>query len=487
MYGGDEVKITPGMQRYIDRNNEYLAKRSKYIRDVVKKWKFDTIAVHGLYTVQDAIEDYQGAIIEPIFMSASQAYRDSDEMAAALAYLIPTWCYSRIANPSTYYYEWTLALMEGYGFDGETSCCSTSSGMAAIMTAVQPFLVHKKHHVLEPRNFVATAQCYGGTFQQFGVRLMEERDIECRWVEAPTNIDEWASKIDDDTRFLYGELPSNPQLGFFDIAAVADLAHSHNIPLIVDPTVATPALLRPICHGADIVVQSATKTLTSSGFGICGAIIARNNLVTNIDNENLKKDFALYVKYLPNRDYGPNLHPMQALMTMNDMRTLRSKIDLLSRNTMRVAEFLQDHPQVESVGYLGLPSHPLHELASKYMWLVDAEHDEQYGKPVNRYGHLMSFCVKGGPEEARKCFDGLDRIWRATDLGRIKSVACIPSISTHQQQGEAGRKLAHIPPNMVRLCVGAEHPDDVIADLDQALNKIKSSTSVVAGKPAPVS
>ncbi|MCP4248042.1 MAG: O-acetylhomoserine aminocarboxypropyltransferase/cysteine synthase, partial [bacterium] len=433
---GSEVSITPGMQAYVERNNAYLAKRDRYIRDVVKKWRFDTIAVHGLYTVQDAVEDYQGAIIEPIFMSSAQAYRDSDEMAAALGYLIPTWCYSRIANPSTYYYEWTLALLEGYGFDGETSCCSTSSGMAAIMTAVQPFLVHKVHHALEPRNFVATAQCYGGTFQQFQVRLMDERDIECRWVEDPTNIDEWASKIDKDTRFLYGELPSNPQQGFFDIPQVADLAHSHELPLIVDSTVATPALLRPISLGADIVVQSATKTLTSSGFGICGAVIARKGLVTNIDNEALKQDFSLYIKYLPNRDYGPNLHPMQAVMTLNDMRTLRSKVDLLSRNAMKVATYLHDHPQVGCVEYLGLPDHPLHDLARKYMWLVDAEHDEQYGRPVNRYGHLMAFCVQGGAEKARRFFDALERIWRATDLGRIKSVACIPAISTHQQQGD---------------------------------------------------
>ncbi len=469
----EDVHITPGMQRYIDRNNEYLARRATYIRDVVKKWRFDTIAVHGLYSVQDAIEDYQGAIIEPIFMSSSQAYRDSDEMAAALAYLIPTWCYSRIANPSTYYYEWTLALLEGYGFPGETSCCSTSSGMAAIMTAVQPFLMHTRHNTYEPRNFVATAQCYGGTFQQFNVRLQQERDIECRWVENPVDVDEWAKRIDGNTRFLYGELPSNPQQGFFDIAAVADLAHSHNLPLIVDSTVATPALLRPICHGADIVVQSATKSLTTSGFGVCGAVIARKGLVTNIPNDALRDDFSLYIKYLPNRDYGPNLHPMQAVMTLNDMRTLRSKMDLMSRSTMKVAQFLARHPQVERVEYLGLPEHPLHALASRYMWLVDAEHDEQYGKPVNRYGHLMSFCVKGGPEKTRKVFDGLSRIWRATDLGRIKSVATIPAISTHQQQGEEGRRLAHIPANLIRLCVGAEHPDDIIADLDQALAAAK--------------
>jgi cystathionine beta-lyase/cystathionine gamma-synthase len=164
---------------------------------------------------------------------------------------------------------------------------------------------------------------------------------------------------------------------------------------------------------------------------------------------------------------------MQAVMTLNDMRTLRSKMDLLSRNSMKVAQFLETHPMIESVQYLGLPNHPLHDLARKYMWLVDAEHDEQYGRPVNRYGHLLSFCVRGGPEKTRLFFDGLQRIWRATDLGRIKSVATIPAISTHQQQGAKGRSLAQIPPNMVRLCVGAEHPDDIIADLDQALNKTR--------------
>lgn len=478
MAGPDEINITPGMQKYVDRNNAYLARRGQYIRDVIKKWKFDTIAVHGLYTMEDAIEDYQGAIIEPVFMSSSQAYRDSDEMAAALAYLIPTWCYSRIANPSTYYFEWTLALLEGYGFDGQTSACSTSSGMAAIAAATQPFLVHTREHVHEERNFVATAQCYGGTFQLFGIRYMEERGIECRWVEDPTNIDEWASRIDKNTRFLYGELPSNPQQGFFDIAAVADLAHSHQLPLICDSTVATPALLRPIEHGADIVVQSATKTLTSSGFGMAGCVISRGDMTTNIPNEQLKKDFCLYIKYLPNRDTGPNLHPLQAISTLNDIRTLRSKIDLMSRNTQIVAEWLEGHADVERVDYLGLPNHPRHELASKFMWLADAEYDELYRKPVNRYGHLMSFCVKGGHEAVRTVFDGLQRIWRATDLGRIKSVATIPAISTHQQQGEEGRKLAHISPNMMRLCVGGEHPDDVIADLDQALARLHTGSRV---------
>jgi cystathionine beta-lyase/cystathionine gamma-synthase len=164
---------------------------------------------------------------------------------------------------------------------------------------------------------------------------------------------------------------------------------------------------------------------------------------------------------------------MQAVMTLNDMRTIRSKMDLMSRNTEKVADYLVDHSAIESVQYLGLKNHPLHALASRYMWLVDAEFDDQYRRPINRYGHLMSFCVKGGVEKTRKFFDNLQRIWRATDLGRIKSVATIPAISTHQQQGEEGRALAGIPANMVRLCVGAEHPTDIIADLDQALHAAK--------------
>ena len=193
-------------------------------------------------------------------MTTSQAYRDSDEMAAALAYLIPTWCYSRIANPSTYYYEWTLALLEGYGFDGETSCCSTSSGMAAIMTAVQPFLVHTRHNAYEPRNFVATAQCYGGTFQQFNVRLQQERDIECRWVEDPTNLDEWAAEDRQEHPLPLRRAAQQPGAGLLRHPGGRRPGPRHDLPLICDTTVATPALLRPICHGADIVVQSATKT-----------------------------------------------------------------------------------------------------------------------------------------------------------------------------------------------------------------------------------
>jgi len=473
------IKIM-GVEHYQQAGKRAMQWHKEHI-DNMKKCRFDTIAVHGIYSMQEALDFNQGSIIEPIYMSTSQAYRDSDEMEAALGYTIPTWCYSRIANPTMYYMEGTLALLEGYGADIETTCCATSSGMAAIAAAVDPFLCIDPKKPNQKMNFVATCQVYGGTFQQFGVRKDQEKNIQWRKVVNSNNIDEWASKIDENTRFIYGEMPSNPSQAFFDMKKVIDLAHSHGIPVIIDSTVATPALLRPLTLGADIVVQSATKTLTSSGLAISGAVIARKNIVSRYGSDEMRADFGSYIKLLPNRDNGPNISPFNAMMTMNDMRTLRSKVDMLSRNTMKIAKYMASHKHIQQVDYLGLETHPLHKLASEYLWLVDAEHDDLYGKPVNRYGHLMSFHIKGDAKQTRDVFDAFSRIWRATDLGRIKSVATIPAISTHSQQGEEGRKLAGIPSNLIRLCVGGEHADDVIADLDQALSvldgkKIYSTT-----------
>ncbi len=471
--------MSTGKQYYIDAARRAMAWHQENTGRM-RQCRFDTIAVHGIYSMQEALDFNQGAIIEPIYMSTSQAYRDADEMEAALAYEIPTWCYSRIANPSMYYLEGVLALLDGYGAKDETSCIATSSGMAAIASAVDPLLVVDPKKPGAPINFVGTCQVYGGTFQQFAIRKHQERGIEWRKVYHSHHINDWERLIDENTRFLYGEMPSNPGQAFFDLQKVVELAHSHNIPVIIDSTVATPALLRPIEWGADIVVQSVTKTLATSGFGIGGAVIAKKHIVTNIDNDALKNDYCMYLKALPNRDNGPNISPMNAVLALNDIRTLRMRVDHCSRSTMKVAEFLAKHKHIEQVDYLGLESHPLHKLASKYMWLADAQHDELYGKPVNRYGHLLSFRVKEGAQAARDVLDGFQRIYRATDLGRIKSVATIPAISTHQQQGEDCRKTADIPPNLIRLCVGAEHPDDIIADLDQAL-------AVLDGKKIAVS
>ena len=465
----NDIQYTPGVTHYVELGQAMMAAEAQQ-RATMRAKKFDTIAVHGLYGMEAALAN-QGSIVEPAYFSSAQHFENSDHMEAALAYLMPSWAYTRIANPTLHYLEETLALLEGYGYAGDVSACATSSGMSAIFMATNPFLAiaHAGTNGHQPArmNIVVSAKCYGGTFMLFSQRYEAERGVEVRWVRDPLDLGEWSSQIDDATRFVFGEMPANPSLAVFDIAAVADLAHQRSIPLIVDATVATPALLRPLRHGADIVVHSVSKSMASSGFAIAGALIARHNLPSRVGPDELRANFATYVKLLPFRDHGPSLSPFNALMALNDLRTLRSRMDFVSRNTMRVAEYLAGHPAVETVQYPGLVDAKGHEIASHYMFLVDGEDD--YGQPVNRYGQLLSFTVAGGAAAARSVFDNLQMIWRATDLGRIKSVATIPAISTHQQQGEAGRTLANVPGNLIRLSVGGEHPSDIMADLDQAL------------------
>jgi hypothetical protein len=175
-----ERKYGPGVMRYVEESRKLLAQRQALI-ERVKKYRFDTIAVHGLYSVEQALSQNQGAIIEPVYFATSQGYRDSDDLEAALAYLIPTWCYSRIANPTTYYLQDTLALLEGYRTGHDTSCVVTSSGMSAISLATDAFVVKQKTGP-EKINFVSSVQLYGGTFQNFNVRKQQEREIEFRRV-----------------------------------------------------------------------------------------------------------------------------------------------------------------------------------------------------------------------------------------------------------------------------------------------------------------
>ncbi len=449
-----------GVQRYVELARAATEERRAY-RETVRRLKFDTIAVHGMYSLQEAFAGGQGGIIEPVFPSTSQAYRDSDEMEAGLSYQIPTWCYSRIHNPTVFYLEETLSLLESYGCAADATALCTASGMSAIKQSVEPLLELPASGGRV--NFVSASQVYGGTFQLFNLR-MRERGADVRWVTEPWRTECWEPLIDSDTRFLYAEMPSNPQQACLDVKAVADLAHRHGIPLIVDATIATPALMRPLAHGADVVVHSLTKTAGSGGFTIAGAIVARHDLVSRHLPDEVRSDYALWLKLWPFRDSGPCLNPLAAFMLLTEIRTLSVKVRQFSANTVKVAQYLAGHPRVEKVDYLGLSGHPLHGLAARYMRMVDS------GEPA--FGHLMSFDVKGTAADTRRFFDGLQRIVRATDLGRIKSVATIPAISTHQQQGDEGRRLAGIAPTMVRLCVGGEHPDDVIADLEQALARI---------------
>ncbi|MFA6917803.1 MAG: aminotransferase class I/II-fold pyridoxal phosphate-dependent enzyme [Candidatus Gracilibacteria bacterium] len=447
--------MSKGISYYVQKAKEAGERMAEH-RKRVKSWKFDTIAVHGIYSLEETLNN-QGSIAEPIFTSTSQAYRDSDEMEAGLSYQMPTWAYSRIHNPTIYYLEETLALLETYGTDADASALCTSSGMSAIKQAIEPFLERKGE---EPINFVTPAQIYGGTYQLFNVR-MPERGATAHWVTDSADIETWKEQIDENTRFLYAEMPTNPQQSCFDVEAVAKLAHEHGIPLIVDSTISTPALLRPIQFGADIVVHSLTKTIGASGGALGGAIIAQHNLTSKHLTDQQKANYAVWLKLLPFRDSGPCLSPYSAYGFLNELKTLRTRIKQFSENTMEVVKFLKTHPKIEKIDYLGLEDHRLHNIAKKYMKLVDSD--------TPMFGHLMSIYVKGEVSDTRNFFDKLNIFRRATDLGRTKSIATICAISTHQQQGEEGQKKAGIPKNLVRLCIGGENPQDIINDLKQAL------------------
>jgi len=453
-------------EQWVRKGQEMAENRMNRILDAKTK-KFDTVATHGLYDLNQAMEFNNGSVMEPVYLSPAQAFCSSNEMEAALAYQMPSWTYSRIANPSTYFLEETAALLETYGSDIIASCVATGSGMSAIRTATDPFLVIDDCD--SKPNIVTTAKVYGGTFQQFSIRRCKEQGIEVRWVCNPADIEEWKSKIDENTRFVYGEFPSNPAVAIFDISAVAELAHAFEIPLIVDSTCASPALTRPLLLGADIVIHSASKVMGASGTSIVGLMIAKHNITSKIGTPEMKADLAGWAKLWPFRDNGPALSPMSAIMTLNDLRSLRSRVEQMSRSALKVAQWLEKHPAIDCVHYPGLESYKAHQMAKKYMKLVDSGE--------NMYGFMLALEVKenepGGSTNVRAFYDGLQMIWRATDLGRVKTIATLNAISTHQQQGEEGRKLAEIKPSTCRLSIGIEHPDDIIHDLERALQNIK--------------
>ncbi len=454
-----------GLTAWVARGEEVAAAEERE-RARMRGMRFDTIAVHGIYSAEAALEN-QGSIIEPAYLSPAQHFADSEHLEAALGYLMPAWGYTRIANPTVHYLEETLGLLEAYGTGTVASAAVTASGMAAVDMAVSPLLADDGSG--RRASVVVGARCYGGTFQLFRERYARERGIDVRWVREPLDTAEWARLVDGSTRLLYGEMPSNPSLSVLDIPGVAAIAHDAGVPLIVDATVATPALLRPLGLGADIVVHSVSKSISASGLAIAGAVVARRGIVARTGPDEMREDFALHVKLLPMRDHGPALSPFNALMILTDLRTLRGRMDAWSRSALRVARFLEGHPAVERVLYPGLASDAGHAVAARDMWLADGADGE--GEPANRYGHLMAFTVRGGQPAARRVLDELRLVRRATDLGRVKSIATIPAISTHQQQGEEGRTIAEIQANLIRLSVGAEHPADVEADLAAALSR----------------
>ncbi len=430
--------------------------------------RFDTIAVRGGYGEPSALAN-EGAICEPAYLSPAQHFASSEHMRQALSGEADGWVYTRIDNPTVRQLETTIAALEAYGGGFTATATVFSSGMAALFMAATALVADDP---ARPKaNIVLPAACYGGSFMLFRERFQQDRGIELRWIQDTLDLGEWERAVDGNTRFALCEVPCNPLLRMTDIPALARVTAAQGVPLMVDATLSSPAVMRPLVLGADIVVHSVSKSMSASGLSIAGAVVSRPGICCPHPRQEMRGDFAGFLKRGPQRDTGVILSPFNALQSLADLRSLRSRMQIMGRSAKRLAEVLAAHPAVAETFYPGLPGMPGHEIARRDMVLVDS--DLEPGGQENCFGYLMSVRMRGGIPAARAFLDGLQIFWRANDLGRIKSTATIPSISTHSQLSEAEKKLGGIPGDLVRLSVGCEHEDDIVADAVQALDRVR--------------
>jgi len=419
----------------------------------------ETIAVHGGYDCDPTTR----AVAVPIYQTAAYAF-DSAEHGAALFNLeIEGNRYSRISNPTTDVLDRRVAALEG-----GLQALSVASGQAALHYAVLNLTQMGK-------NIVSVAQLYGTTHSLF-THLLPSLGVKVRFAQNdhPAAI---ARLIDDDTRAIFCESVGNPAGNICDIEALAGVAHAHGIPLIVDNTVATPILLRPIEYGADIVVHSLTKFMGGHGTTLGGAIVdsgkfpwrenARRFPMFNEPDPSYhglvyteRFGPAAYIvrcRSVYQRMTGAVLSPMSAFLLLQGIETIALRVERHVENARRVAEFLRDDRRVEWVNYAGFPDSAYYDLAQKYMG--------------GRACSLIAFGNRGGYDGGIRFYNSLKLVKRLVNLGDAKSLACHPASTTHRQMSEADQRKAGVRPEMVRLSVGIEHADDIIADLDQALDR----------------
>ncbi|WP_455385443.1 O-acetylhomoserine aminocarboxypropyltransferase/cysteine synthase family protein [Acidihalobacter prosperus] len=420
--------------------------------------KFETTAIHGGF----AGDPQTHAVAVPIYQTTSYYFDDTQHGADLFDLKVQGNIYTRIMNPTTDVLEQRLAQMEG-GIAG----LALASGMAAIHATVTTL-------ARAGQNIVSVSQLYGGTYNLFA-HALPGLGIEVRFADG-NDPQALAALIDDDTRALFCESIGNPAGNLVDIAALAEVAHAAGVPLVVDNTVATPALWRPIEHGADIVVHSLTKYMGGHGTTVAGGIVDSGEFEWQGNprfpqfNEPdpayhgvvYSKDFgaAAFIaraRTVPLRSMGGALSPMNAFLIMQGIETLSLRMERHCDNAQAVAEFLDAHDKVTWVNYAGLPGDRFHELALRYMG----------GKASS----VLSFGIRGGREAGARFIDALGLIKRLVNIGDAKSLACHPATTTHRQLNDAELATAGVSPDMVRLSVGIEHIDDILADISQALEQ----------------
>ncbi len=424
-----------------------------------KNYRFETIQLHAGQETPDPASDARAV---PIYQTTSYVFRNSEHAAARFALADAGNVYGRLTNSTNDAFEKRIAALEG-----GVAALAVASGAAAI---TYTFLnLAKAGH-----NIVAAKTIYGGTYNLLA-HTLPEYGITTKFVD-PDEEGGFENAVDENTRAIFIETIGNPNATLIDIEKVADIAHKNNIPLVVDSTFATPYLLRPFEHGADIVVHSATKFIGGHGTSIGGVIVdggkfdweASGKFPSLVEPNpsyhgiSFTKAvgaaaFVTKIRAILLRDTGATLAPLNAWLFLQGLETLSLRVERHVENALKVVEYLSKHPKVESVNHPSLPDHPHHELYERYF--------------PNGGASIFTFNIKGGADEAKAFIDKLEIFSLLANVADVKSLVIHPASTTHSQLNETELREQGIAPNTIRLSIGTEHIDDIIADLEQAFGE----------------
>ena len=419
--------------------------------------KFETLAVHGGYTPDPTTK----AVAVPIYQTTAYAFDDTQHGADLFDLKVAGNIYTRIMNPTTAVLEQRIAALEG-----GIGALAVASGMAAISYAIQTIAEAGD-------NIISSSTLYGGTYNLFA-HTLPLSGIQTRFAD-PRDPASFEPLIDERTKAIFCESIGNPLGNVTDFHALAEIAHRHGVPLIVDNTVPTPFLCRPFEHGADIVVHSLTKYLGGHGNSIGGVIVDSGKFPWAQHAQRFKRlnepdvsyhgvvytqalGAAAYIgraRVVPLRNTGAAISPFNAFLILQGIETVALRMERICDNTLALARHLQQHPKVKWVNYAGLPEHADHELVQRYMG--------------GRASGILTFGVQGGLEGGARFQDALQLVTRLVNIGDAKSLACHPASTTHRQLSPEELAKAGVTVDTVRLSIGIEHIDDLKADIDQAL------------------
>ncbi|CAN0646753.1 O-acetylhomoserine aminocarboxypropyltransferase/cysteine synthase family protein [Burkholderia cepacia] len=423
-------------------------------------WRLETIAVHGGYRPDPTTR----AVAVPIYQTVAYAFDDTQHGADLFDLKVQGNIYTRIMNPTTDVLEQRIAALEG-----GIGALALASGQSAVTYAIQTIAEAGD-------NIVSASSLYGGTYNLFA-HTLPQYGITTRFAD-PRDPASFEPLIDARTKAIFAESVGNPLGNVTDIAALAEVAHRHGIPLIVDNTVPSPYLLRPFEHGADIVVHSLTKYLGGHGTSLGGAIVDSGKFPWAEHADRFKRlnepdvsyhgvvyteafGPAAYIgraRVVPLRNMGAAISPFNAFQILQGIETLALRVERISDNALKIAQHLARHEQVEWVNYAGLPDHPDHPLVARYL--------------SGRAPGILTFGVKGGRDGGAMFQDALKLFTRLVNIGDTKSLATHPASTTHRQLSPAELAKAGVKEETVRLSIGIEHIDDLLADLDQALAQV---------------